>query len=102
MFCLYALFFDTQILMSQTAERLVLGRPGKIHSDISPIPPVNFTGGSGGKSEKFQIWPRFTIPLMCSDFETGQYIGNLHEGQVITLPFDHHHHHHHHHHFSVA
>jgi len=60
---------------------LVLGRSGKIRSDISSISPQNFTG-AGQKVRNFCLDFRQQLPSThCGfDFETEQDIGNL------TLP----------------
>jgi len=54
--------------------RLVLGRTRKIHSDISPIPSLNFT-----RSQQVRIWPRFStvVALMRCRFKMEQHCLNL-------------------------
>ena len=59
MFCVCSCF-DTQTLPDgRAAPRqkyiggLIVGRTSKIHSDISPIPHLNFAGGGGQKTRNF-------------------------------------------------
>ena len=54
---------------------LIVDRNCKLHSDISPIPPLSFTG-----AKKCEIWPRFSIPVSFDTpwFENGRtYRGGL-------------------------
>ena len=84
MFCLCPFSDTCSPLISQTAQqrpvkvcwRFGPTRAGKIHSDISPNPPLSFTGG-GSKSAKFCLDFRHQSYLTSPSFGTKQYIGNL-------------------------
>jgi len=54
-----------------------------IHLDISPTPPLNFTGGQ--KNPKFGLYFRYQSPLTHCGFETEELITNLILSSLSTM-----------------